>query len=104
MWAFAAIWFRKFGGWILAALSFLLMILTVGLMSKKVGKAEGKADAAVATAADREAVAVRQINEVREASTREVEAVKGANDVKANNAVLDDVAVNDKLRDNWTRD
>ena len=104
MWAIIAAGAKRFGGWILAALSFLAMLATVWLSSRKVGKAEGQADAAEARAADREAVAVREVNEAREASQREVETVKGANDVQNANAVLSDDDVTKRLRDEWSRD
>lgn len=104
MWAIIAAGAKKFGGWILAALSFLAMLATVWLTSRKVGKAEGQAEASEQRASDREAVAVRQVNEAREASNRQVEAVKGANDVQANNAGLSDDDVSKRLRDEWSRD
>lgn len=104
MWAIIAAGAKKFGGWILAALSFLAMLATVWLTSRKVGKAEGQAEASEQRANDREAVAVRQVNEAREASNRQVEAVKGANDVQANNAGLSDDDVSKRLRDEWSRD
>jgi hypothetical protein len=104
MWAIVSAGLKKFGGWIIAALSFLFMLLTIWHTSKKVGKAEGAADAAENRAADREAIAVRQINETREAAEREVETVKGASDVKDETSILDDAAVVDELRDTWSRD
>ena len=104
MWAIIVASVKKFGGWILAALSFLAMLATVWLTSRKVGKAEAEADASEQRAGDREAIATRQVNEAREASQREVEAIEGANNVKTNNSIIDDDGVNQRLRDDWTRD
>lgn len=84
--------------------SFLAMLAAVWLSSRKVGKSEAEAEASEKRAGDREAIATRQINEAREASEREVKTVKGANNVKTNNDMLDDSAVNDKLRNDWSRD
>lgn len=104
MWALIGAGFKKFGGWILAALSFLAMLATVWLSSRKVGKAEAEANASEERAGDREAIATRQVNEAREASQREVEVIQGANDVKENNSIVDDDGVNQRLRDDWSRD
>lgn len=104
MWALVTAGFKKFGGWILAGFSLLSMFATVWLSSRKVGKAEAEADASEEKAGDREAIAVRQVNEAREASKREVEAIEGANDVKENNSTISDSNVNKLLRDNWERD
>lgn len=104
MWAIIVAGARKFGGWILAALSFLAMLATVWLTSRKVGKAEGEAEASQQRAADREAIAVRQVNEAREASDSQIKAVQNANEVASDNAVLDDDGVSKRLRDEWSRD
>lgn len=104
MWALIGTGFKKFGGWILAAFSFLAMLATVWLSSRKVGKAEAEANASEQRAGDREAIATREVNEAREASQREVEVIQGANDVKTNNSIVDDDGVNQRLRDDWTRD
>lgn len=104
MWAIIAAGAKKFGGWILAALSFVAMGLTLWLSSRRVGKAEGQADAAEERAADREAIAVRQVNEQREASQREVETVKGANDVQQDTSRMSDDDVVKRLRDEFSRD
>jgi len=104
MWALIGSWAKKFGGWILAALSFLAMLATVWLSARKVGKAEGQAEASEQRAGDREAIATREVNEAREAANHEVETIQGANDVQANNAILDDNGVTERLRDDWSRD
>ena len=104
MWALTGTGFKKYGGRILAALSFLAMLATVWLSSRKVGKAEAEANASEQRAGDREAIATREVNEAREASQREVEVIQGANDVKTNNSIVDDDGVNQRLRDDWTRD
>lgn len=103
MWAIIAAGAKKFGGWILAALSFLAMLATVWLTSRKVGKAEGQAEASEQRASDREAIAVREVNEAREASETQVKAVQNANDAKQDNSVLSDDDVTKRLRDEWSR-
>lgn len=72
MWAII----QEFGGWIISAL--LAVVAAVAI--KKQGKAEAKAEAADQRAADREAIAVRQVNEAREASDTRVSAMKETND------------------------
>lgn len=104
MWAIIVAGAKRFGGWIVAALSFLAMLATVWLTSRKVGKAEGQAEASEQRAADREAIAIREVNEAREASETKVKAVQNANEVASNNAVLDDDGVSKRLRDEWSRD
>lgn len=104
MWAIIAAGAKRFGGWILAALSFLAMLATVWFTSRKVGKSEGKAEASEQRAADREAIAVREVNEAREASETQTKAVQNANEVHSDNAVLDDDGVSKRLRDEWSRD
>lgn len=104
MWAFIGAGAKKFGGWIVGALSFAAMLATVWLSSRKVGKAEGQAEAAEERAADREAIAVRQVNEQREKSQREVEAIQGVNDVKNDISRMSDSDAIDSLRDEWSRD
>ena len=104
MWAIIVAGAKRFGGWILAALSFLAMLATVWLTSRKVGKSEGQAEAAEQRAADREAIAVREVNEAREAYERQTKAVQNANEVASDNAVLDDDGVSKRLRDEWSRD
>lgn len=96
--------FAKFGSWIVAGLSLIGAGFVAWNSAKKAGKAEAKADASEQRASDREAIAVRQINEQREASAREVETVERANDVKEKNSAVDDAGVVVKLRDEWSRD
>lgn len=104
MWAIIVAGAKRFGGWILAALSFLAMLATVWFSSRKIGKAEGQAEASEQRAADREAIAVREVNEAREASERQTKAVQNANEVASDNAILDDDGVSKRLRDEWSRD
>ena len=104
MWAIIVAGAKRFGGWIVAALSFLAMLATVWLTSRKVGKAEGQAEASEQRAADREAIAVRQVNEAREASEQQVKAVQNAKDVASDNSTFDDDEVTKRLRDEWSRD
>lgn len=99
----SAIWSR-FGTWIAAAGALVVAIFAALSVGKAKGKAQAAEDSANERAADREAIAVRQVNEAREASNRQVEAVKGANDVQANNAGLSDDDVSKRLRDEWSRD
>ncbi len=104
MWAIIVTGAKRFGGWIVAALSFLAMLATVWLTSRKVGKAEGQAEASEQRAADREAIAVRQVNEAREASEQQVKAVQNAKEVASDNSTFDDDEVTKRLRDEWSRD
>ena len=100
MWTIILAGLKRFGGWILAALFFFAMLRN----TRKLGKAEAQADEAERRAGDREALAVRQINESRASHEREVETVKGAADAQANNAVLSDADVTKRLHDKWSRD
>lgn len=99
MWALRKIW-----AYVAAALSILAMGLTLWFSARKIGKTEGQAEAADERAADREAIAVRRVNETTAAAEREVQAVQGANDVQTANAGVSDAAVVDELRNNWSRD
>jgi len=100
---FSVIW-AKFSKWLAAIGVGLVMLATVWLTSRKVGKSEGQAEAAEQRAADREAIAVRQVNEAREASEQQVKAVQNAKEVASDNSTFDDDEVSRRLRDEWSRD
>ena len=95
---------KRFGGWILAALSFAVALFVAMRSAASVGKAEAKADAAQAETKRNEETAVREIDAAREAAKTEVETVKGANDVATNVNRLDAGDAANKLRDKWSRD
>ena len=95
---------KRFGGWILAALSIAGALFVALRSSRNVGKAEAKADAAQAETKRNEEIAVREIDAAREAAKTEVETVKGANDVATNVNRLDAGDAANKLRDKWSRD
>lgn len=95
---------KRFGGWILAALSIAGALFVAMRSSASVGKAEAKVEAAQADAKRTEQIAVQQIDAAREAATTEVKTVKGANDVQANINRLDSGDAANRLRDKWTRD
>ena len=86
---------RRFGGWILAALSIAGALFVAMRSSRSVGKAEAKRN---------EEIAVREIDAARDAAKTEVETVKGANDVATNVNRLDAGDAANKLRDKWARD
>lgn len=96
--------FAKFGSWILAALFFLGMIFSFFSASKKVGKAEGQAEAAKQKTADNEAIAVRQVDEAREAAKTEVAAIEAANNAQREVNSLEPDSAAQQLRDEWSRD
>ena len=95
---------KRFGGWILAALSLAGALFVALRSSRIVGKAEAKADAAQAETKRNEEIAVREIDVAREAAKTEVETVKGANDVATNVNRLNAGDAANKLRDKWARD
>lgn len=95
---------KRFGGWILAALSIAGALFVALRSSHSVGKAEAKADAAEWETRRNEQIAIREIDVAREAAKTEVETVKGANDVQANINRLDAGDAANKLRDKWARD
>ncbi len=99
----SAIWSR-FGAWIAGAGAVLVAIFAALSVGKAKGKAAAVEDSANARANDREAIAVREVNEAREASERQTKAVQNANEVASDNAVLDDDGVSKRLRDEWSRD
>lgn len=91
---------KRFGGWILAALSLAGALFVAMRSSRSVGKAE----AAQAETKRNEEIAVREIDAARDAAKTEVETVKGANDVQTNVNRLDAGDAANKLRDKWARD
>lgn len=95
---------KRFGGWILAALSLAGAVFVALRSSASVGKAEAKTEAAQADAKRTEQIAVQQIDAAREAAQTEVQTVKGANDVQANVNRLDAGDASSQLRDKWARD
>ncbi|QBZ71721.1 hypothetical protein [Pseudomonas phage KP1] len=99
----AALW-AKFGKWFALAAAALVTLASIFYAGRKSGETNAEANAAEQRASDREAIAVRQINEQREASKQEVETVQGASDVKDKTSVLTDAAVSSELHDKWSRD
>lgn len=95
---------KRFGGWILAALSVAGALFVALRSSRIVGKAEANVEAAQQETKRNEEIAVREIDVAREAAKTEVETVKGANDVQANINRLDAGDAANKLRDKWARD
>lgn len=95
---------KRFGGWILAALSIAGALFVALRSSHSVGKAEAQAEAAKEETKRNEEIAVREIDAAREAAKTEVETVKGANDVATNVNRLDAGDAANKLRDKWARD
>jgi hypothetical protein len=95
---------KRFGGWILAALSIAGALFVALRSSRIVGKAEANVEAAKEETKRNEEIAVREIDVAREAAKTEVETVKGANDVQANISRLDAGDAANKLRDKWARD
>jgi len=99
----AALW-AKFSKWLAAIGVGLVMLASIFYAGRKSGATKAEANAANERANDREAIAVRQVNEAREASEQQVKAVQNANEVASDNAVLDDDGVSKRLRDEWSRD
>lgn len=71
---------------------------------RKSGATKAEANAANERANDREAIAVRQVNEAREASEQQVKAVQNAKYVASDNSTFDDDEIARRLRDEWSRD
>jgi hypothetical protein len=100
---FSVIW-AKFGKWFAAIAAFAVMLASVFYAGRKAGGTKAEANAANERANDREAIAVRQVNEAREASEQQVKAVQNAKDVASDNSTFDDDEVTKRLRDEWSRD
>lgn len=99
----AMLW-AKFGKWVSIIGAMLVALASIFFAGRKSGKTKAGVEAADQRANDREAIAVRQINEQREASKREVETVKEANNVSKQNDSVSDADVDKRLRDEWQRD
>lgn len=99
----AAIW-AKFGKWITGVGAFVVMLASIFYAGRKSGATKAEANAVNERANDREAIAVRQVNEAREASEQQVKAVQNAKDVASDNSTFDDDEVTKRLRDEWSRD
>lgn len=100
---FSVIW-AKVGKWVGALVAGLLLLASVFYSGRKSGETKAKGDAAEERANEREAIAVRQVNEAREASEHTTKAVQNANEVASNNSMLIDDEVTKRLRDEWSRD
>ena len=99
----AALW-AKFSKWIVGVGAFVVMLASVFYAGRKSGATKAEANAANERANDREAIAVRQVNEAREASEQQVKAVQNAKDVASDNSTFDDDEVTKRMRDEWSRD
>jgi len=99
----AALW-AKFSKWIVGVGAFVVMLASVFYTGRKSGATKAEANAANERANDREAIAVRQVNEAREASEQQVKAVQNAKEVASDNSTFDDDEVTRRLRDEWSRD
>lgn len=99
-----ALFFKRFGAWIAALASIVGMGLTLWFSAKRNGKAEAQVQHAEQRAADHEAVAVRQINETQAAAAAAVSTVKEAANVQVEVSRRSDDDVNQRLRDEWSRD
>jgi type III secretory pathway component EscV len=95
---------KKFGGWIAAFFSILFGVLAIVFSAKKVGKAEAQKEAEKQRTEDNEAIAIRQINEAREASKKESETLEQAIDEQSKINSLNPGDAASKLRDEWSRD
>lgn len=102
--AFFASMFARFGKWIAAIVAILGAIAAIFFAGRKSGKADEVVKNAEQRSKDNEAIAVRQVNEAREAAKFETETVKGASDVQANVNRLNPGDAANRLRDEWSRD
>ena len=100
---FSVIW-AKFGKWLAAIGAGLVMLASIFYAGRKSGATKAEANAANERANDREAIAVRQVNEAREASEQQVKAVQNAKEIASDNSTFDDDEVTRRLRDEWSRD
>jgi len=90
--------------WIVGILAAVLAGFGFNKAGKDAGKAEAHAEAAAKQADEREAIAVRQVNEARAGAAKEIETVQGASDVQKSNAALSADDVHNRLRDEYQRD
>lgn len=104
MWALLLKFGKKYAARIAEFVLITGAFIALWISAKKQGEAKAQVKAASEKAADREALAVRQVNETREAARVEVETVRVANEVQAENATIPDNAVVDRLRSKWSRD
>lgn len=96
--------FKKLGVWIGAAAAFALALLAVIVSSKRAGRAEAEVESAKQDTRDNEAIAVRQINEAREAAAKESETLGSALNEQNKINSLNPGAAAERLRDDWSRD
>ncbi len=86
------------------------LLAAIGLIAAAfgIGHTRGKAKADVAAAqqrtADNEAIAVRQVNEARAATTQQLQPVKEAANVQAATTRLNDGDAADELQSKYSRD
>jgi len=104
MWAIFLAGGKRFAGWIVAALSFLAMLVTVWHTSRKVGKAEAEAEYAKQHAAESEQRAAEAIETVQKVNAVETAKVDTANETLNSINVLPDGAAAKQLHDKWSRD
>lgn len=90
------IFLRKFGVWIAGVLAVIGAFLAAYLSGRNVGKSNQRE-------ADNEAIAVRQVNEAREASDTRTEAIQNAKQASDDVNNLDSAALANELRET-TRD
>jgi len=98
-----ALWAR-FGKFITGIGAGLLMLASVFYAGRKSGQSKAEIEAANERAKEREAIAVRQVNEAREAAEQQTKAVKNASEVMADNSIHPDSEIVERLRDEWQRD
>lgn len=101
MWA---IWIKKFGGWIAAFFSALIAIAAFVFSVRSKAKSDAAVKYTNEKAADREALAVRNVIETREAAKVETETLQEVNHVKDQISAAADSDVDKRLRDEWSRD
>jgi hypothetical protein len=104
VWALVLKFAKKYAADIFQFLAITGAFVALWYSARKQGEAKAEVKAASEKAADREAVAVRQVNETREAARVEVETVRNANEVQDKNATIPDAAVIVELRSKWSRD
>ena len=100
MWAWVLEAVKGFGGWFVAALSFLAILR----LQRKVGSLESSAHAADERAEDRERIAEIQIDHAQQEADVRVDAIKVVNDTQTDVSKLSDAEVANELRKRWTRD
>lgn len=89
--------FKRFTGWIVAAVSITIAVFVALWFAHSVGKSR-------AQAAAEKAEASREIEAVKNTAAKELQTLKGANDVKNDVNKLDNGDVVDQLRSKWQRD